>query len=107
MIEKIYNYSLKNEKVIEKIISDDNLALNHMILTKGTGLPEHYSNSNVYMIIIKGVMSIKLDDQEIHEYTKGDMLNIPYNTKMNVNNFHDEVLEFFVIKAPNPKDYNK
>jgi len=26
---------------------------------------------------------------------------------MKVNNFHDEVLEFFVVKAPNPKDMIK
>lgn len=107
MIEKIYSYSTAEEKTIEKIIDDDNVAINHMVLTKGTGLPEHYSNSNVYMIIIRGRMSIKLDDQETHEYVPGDILNIPYNTKMNVNNNYNEVLEFFVIKAPSPRNYKK
>lgn len=105
MIEKNYNYKLINEKTIEKIVDDENLHLNHMILTKGTGLPEHYSNSNVYMIIVKGKMSINLNDEEPNYYTVGDILSIPYNTKMNVNNFHDEILEFFVVKTPNPKNY--
>lgn len=105
MIEKNYKYSLLHEKIIEKIVDDENLHLNHMILTKGTGLPEHYSNSNVYMIVVRGKMTIKLNEQEAHSYTIGSIINIPYNTKMNVNNFDDEVLEFFVVKAPNPKDY--
>lgn len=103
MKEKSYNFKNSNEKIIEKIIDDDNLLLNHMILTKGTGLPEHFSNSNVYMIIIKGTMSIRLDEQEEKKYSQGNIINIPYNTKMNVNNYEDEILEFFVVKAPNPK----
>ncbi|AKL96862.1 mannose-6-phosphate isomerase [Clostridium aceticum] len=103
MIEKIYEFKQQNEKLVEKIIDDDNLALNHMILVKGTGLPEHYSNSNVYMIIIKGIMSLQLGEQEVQSYKEGQIINIPYNTKMRVNNHDEEVLEFFVVKAPNPK----
>lgn len=105
MIEKNYKYQVIDEKIIERIVDDENIHLNHMVLTKGTGLPEHFSNSNVYMIIVRGTMSIKLDDQDYNIYAVGDILNIPYNTKMNVENHHDEVLEFFVVKAPNPKDY--
>lgn len=103
MIEKNYKIKSSNEKLIEKIVDDDNLLLNHMILTKGTGLPEHFSNSNVYMIIVKGTLTIKLGQQEEKRYSKGEIINIPYNIKMNINNFDDEILEFFVIKAPNPK----
>lgn len=107
MIEKVFNYSHSNEKLIEKIINDDNLVINHMILPKNTGLPEHYSNSNVYMIIVRGTMTISLNDSSPQEYSKGTILNIPFKTKMKVNNFNDEILEFFVVKAPNPKDMAK
>lgn len=103
MIEKNYKFKNSSEKVIEKIVEDDNLLLNHMILTKGTGLPEHFSNSNVYMIIVKGTMTMRLGEQEEQKHSQGNIINIPYNIKMNINNFHDEILEFFVIKAPNPK----
>ena len=105
MLEKIYKYSIDDEKVVEKIINDENLHLNHMVFNKNEGLPEHFSNSNVYMTVIRGTLSIQLDEQEEHQYVKGDILNIPYNVKMNVGNKHDETLEIFVIKAPNPKDY--
>jgi hypothetical protein len=33
------------------------------------------------------------------------IVNIPYNVKMNVNNFDEDVLEIFVIKSPNPRYY--
>lgn len=107
MTEKVFNYNDTNERLIEKIIDNDNVVLNHMILPKNTGLPEHYSNSNVYMIIVRGTMSISLNDSPPQEYSKGTILNIPFKTKMNVNNFNDEILEFFVVKAPNPKDMER
>lgn len=104
MVEKKYDYNVTDEKLIERIVNDGNVELNHMVLTKETGLPIHYSNSNVYMIIVRGRMNIALNDGTPNEYHKGNILNIPFKTKMNVRNEHDEVLEFFVIKAPNPKD---
>lgn len=107
MIEKKFNFTLTDEKTIEKIVDDENINLNHMILRNGEALPEHYSNSNVYMIIVRGTMSIGLDEQDFNVYKKGEILNIPYNTKMNVRNQDEEVLEFFVVKSPNPKDYKK
>lgn len=105
MLEKIYGFKRVDERVVEKLIDDGNLALNHMIFIKGTGLPEHNSNSNVYMVVVRGVLTLKLNDQEPHKYSQGQIINIPYNVKMNVNNFDEEVLELFVIKAPNPKHY--
>ena len=107
MLEKKYVYSLADDKIIERIVDDENIHLNHMILIKGTNLPEHYSNSNVYMIIVRGKMTLQLNEQEPHHYTKGDIINIPYKTKMNVHNQDEEVLEFFVVKSPNPKNYRE
>jgi len=107
MIEKIYNYSTKDEKAVEKIIMDENINYIHMVFNKNEGLPEHFSNSNVYMTVLRGTLSIQLGDQNTHEYTKGDILQIPYNIKMNVGNKHDEVLELIVVKAPAPENYKK
>lgn len=105
MLEKVYNFSTSDTKNIEKLIDDEPVLINHMVLPEGEGLPEHYSNSNVYMIIVRGNMTIKLDEQEPHKYKSGQIINIPYHTKMNVSNFDNDVLEFFVVKSPNPKNY--
>ncbi|WFD10847.1 cupin domain-containing protein [Tepidibacter hydrothermalis] len=107
MIEKLYKYSTTDEKAVEKIIMDENINYIHMVFNKNEGLPEHYSNSNVYMTVLRGVLSIGLNDQEIHEYKKGDILQIPFNTKMKVNNLHDDVLELIVVKAPAPSNYKQ
>ncbi|MFA6941195.1 MAG: cupin domain-containing protein [Clostridiaceae bacterium] len=102
MVEKVYNMTFGDTKKVEMLISDENVNYIHMIFNKGEGLPEHFSNSNVYMTVISGTLSIGLDEQEIHQYKKGSILKIPFKTKMNVGNKHDEVLELIVVKAPAP-----
>lgn len=103
MIEKIYNITKSSTKVVEKIIMDENMHYIHMIFNKNEGLPEHYSNSTVYMTVVHGRLSIGLDHQDIHEYDDGSLLKIPFKTKMNVKNLHEEILELIVVKAPAPK----
>lgn len=107
MIEKSYSFSIDDTKNVEKLIDDEPVLINHMIFPKGEGLPEHYSNSNVYMIIVRGIMTLKLDEQEPQKYTHGQIVSIPYHTKMNVINFDEGILEFFVVKSPNPRDYKE
>lgn len=103
MIENVYKLSVGNEKIVEKILFDENLHYLHMVFNNKEGLPEHFSNSNVYMTVVRGKLSIGLNDQEIHEYEAGTLLKIPFQTKMNVKNLHDETLELIVVKAPAPK----
>ena len=103
MVEKMFKLYVGNEKVVEKVVFDENIHYLHMVFNKDEGLPEHFSNSNVYMTIIRGRLSIGLDEQEIHEYEAGTLLKIPFKTKMNVRNLHDETLELIVVKAPAPK----
>ena len=107
MIEEVFNLSINNERTVEKVVQDDNLDYIHMIFNKDEGLPIHYSNSNVYMTVLQGTLSIALDDQDVHDYPGGTLLKIPYKTKMNVRNLNDQKLELLVIKAPAPKHYPK
>jgi len=103
MIEKVFKLSKENEKSVEKVVFDENIHYLHMIFNKGEGLPEHLSNSNVYMTVVRGILSIGLNDQGIHEYSNNTLLKIPINTKMNVKNLHDDTLELIVVKSPAPK----
>ncbi len=102
MIEKVYTMAFSDSKTVEKLIFDENINYLHMIFNNNEGLPEHISNSNVYMTVIRGTLSIGLNDQEIHEYSNGTVLKIPFKTKMNVTNKHDKTLELIVVKAPAP-----
>lgn len=103
MIEQSFKMTPGNQKTVEKMIFDENLHYLHMIFNQGEGLPEHYSNSTVYMTVLRGKLSIQLDEQENHEYEAGTILKIPFQTKMNVRNLHPDTLELIVVKAPAPK----
>lgn len=104
MIEQIFKLAKGNEKAIEKVVFDENIHYLHMVFNQNEGLPEHFSNSNVYMTVIRGTLSIRLNEQEIHEYASGTLLKIPYQTKMDVKNLHTDTLELIVVKAPAPKN---
>lgn len=102
MVEQAFTLAEGNQKAVEKVIFDENVHYLHMIFGKEEGLPEHFSNSNVYMTVLRGTLSIGLNNQEIHEYSKGTLLKIPVSTKMNVKNLSEETLELIVVKAPAP-----
>ncbi len=103
MIEQPFKLSGGNEKAVEKVLCDENVHYLHMVFNKDEGLPEHFSNATVYMTVLRGRLSIGLDEQAIHEYEAGTLLKIPFHTKMNVRNLHDDSLELIVVKAPAPK----
>lgn len=100
-----YGFKQSFEKLVEKILDDDAVMINHMILNKGDYLPEHHSNSNIYMIVVRGSVTLQLSDHLPKQYGTGNIINIPFDVKMNVSNSCDEQLEFFVIKAPSPRIY--
>lgn len=103
MIEQVFNLKMGNERLVERVIQDDNVHYIHMIFNQDEGLPEHFSNSTVYMTVLRGKLSIGLGDQEVSQYDAGNVLKIPFNIKMNVKNLDVDVLELIVIKAPAPQ----
>ena len=103
MLEQAYQLSRGNEKAVEKVLFDENVNYLHMVFPQNEGLPIHNANSTVYMTVVRGILSIGLDEQEIHEYEAGTLLKIPYATKMNVRNLHSSPLELIVVKVPAPE----
>jgi len=107
MIEKEYSYKVTDNKNVERIVSDDNVDINHILLQKGDFLPEHFSNSNVYLILTRGKLTIQLNEQKPALYTAGSIIAVPYKIKMNIYNENEDVLEFFIVKSPSPKFINQ
>src|SRR5690554_2996571 len=95
MLEKTKEFSRTEEKTIEQVIDQDVVMINHMVLPKGEALPEHNANSNVFMTVVRGTVTLQLASQEPHEYEHGQIIEIPYGTRMNVSNQHDKTLELF------------
>lgn len=105
-MEKIYNLAKSSDKLIEKLVDDDPVMINHILLNQGDCVPKHMSNSNVYIIILKGSISILLNGSQTVEQQAGNILSLPYGLDMEISNQHTSQLEFLVVKAPNPRLYN-
>ncbi|MGE4454207.1 MAG: cupin domain-containing protein [Sphaerochaeta sp.] len=106
MLETVYTYTKTNEKIVEKLVGDDQVMINHVVLNKGESLPEHFSDSNVYLTVVRGTLCATFNDQEPHFYQNG-IVNVPANTKMNISNADEQTVEFFIVKAPHPRVYKE
>ena len=99
-----YTFSLKaQEKVVEKVVDDENVVINHIVLPQGDSLPPHRGNSHVHMIVLRGTLTLKLGEAAPKSYPSGEIVPILFQTPMEVSNQDKEPVEFFVIKSPNPK----
>jgi len=98
MIEQVFRYTVTQEKTIERIVADEALHINHMVLPKGEGFPEHVANAAVYMTVLRGELSLVLNGQPAALYGKGDILKIPQGTAMRGFNQADETLELLIVK---------
>ena len=100
MIEEVYRLSGGREKVIEKVLLDENIHYLHMILNPGDALPVHHSNATVYMTVVRGFLSLRLEEEKGRSYEASTLLKIPFHTKMDVSNQDAGQLELIVVKAP-------
>lgn len=106
-MEKLYIFKPSDTKLIEKVLDDDEVMINHIILNQGDSLPEHDSNSNVYLMVVRGAITLQLGENPQVEYAHGTIVNIPGGVRMNISNGREDQLEFFVVKAPSPRLYGK
>lgn len=104
-METVYKFNQSNEKLVEKILDHDELLINHMILNKGDRMPKHDSNSNVYMVILRGTLSLALNENPVKKHHSGSIVNIPGKIHMDIFNNDEEQVEFLVLKAPSPRLY--
>lgn len=106
-MEKVYVFKQSMDKLIEKVLDDDEVMINHIILNQGESLPQHDSNSNVYMLIVRGAVTVACADKAAVRYAHGSIVNIPGKVSMRITNADLNQAEFFVIKAPSPRLYGK
>jgi len=102
-MEKVYTYTLTDQELFENVFKDDKLLMNHVIVPTGKVFPKHPTDAVVYALIIRGELSLAMDDKGVKTYKAGQLVNIPKGIDSELGNRGDEVLELFVIKH----DYNE
>ena len=97
-MEKIYNYTLTEDQILENIFTEEKLLMNHVVVTPGNVFPKHPTDATVFALITKGTLSLRIEDGEINKYTVGQLVNIPKGVVSELGNRDEEILELFVVK---------
>lgn len=105
MLEKLYPYSVTDEKTVEIFLNDENCSMGHVILKAEDEIQEHSTDSNVYLLIIRGELTVTLNKMETKTFGRGAVVNVPYGTLMGMKNSSVNVMELFAFKSPNPGNY--
>lgn len=99
MLSRLFNYTTEEKDLFENILKDENIMLNHVIIESGKFFPRHPTDAHVYIIVIKGQLSITLGDEAKQTFKKGDVIEVEKGIDSVLGNGSDGFTECFVIKV--------
>ncbi len=98
MSVKILEYTKESEEIFEHIIKEENFEYNHVIIKPGFHFPPHPTDANVIITIVKGVLSVKLDNKDTKTFIVGQVLTVEKGVMSELGNDQESFCELFVIK---------
>jgi quercetin dioxygenase-like cupin family protein len=97
-MEKVYQYTLTDQEIFENVFTDEKLLMNHVIVPSGKIFPKHPTDAIVYALIVKGELSVTIENNATKTFKAGQLVNIPKGANTELGNKGDKPLELFVIK---------
>jgi len=96
----------KEGRGMANVVDELYLLINQVCLEPGQNVPEHQANSNVTIQVIfgEGTFSIGMEKVKVGP---GNLLRVPRNSSMSIQNESPERLVFLVIKTPHPDAMKK
>ena len=92
-----------DSKIFENLVNSDPVMINHVVVAPGEGFDAHHTDSNVFIHILRGRITLTFEDGSCERFTSGQLVEVPYRTFMKIDNLEGEPLKLVVIKAPNPR----
>jgi len=92
-----------NSRLFETLIDNSLVMINHVVIAPGEGFDAHHTDSNVFMMIMRGRITLTFKDGSCEQFASGQLIEIPYQFFMKIDNLEDAPLEMVVIKVPHPK----
>ncbi len=99
MIETLYTFSTEDATCVERIVNGPGVRINHLSLAKGESVDPHPTPEAAHFIITRGILGLKLNDQEQKRYSEGTIIAIPAKTMLDITNLGEETMHLFVIKT--------
>lgn len=97
-MEKVYHYTITDQEIFENIFKDEKLLMNHVVVPPNKVFPKHPTDAVVYVLIIRGELSITIEDHETKTYKVGQLVNIPKGVNSVLGNRGEDLLELFIVK---------
>ncbi|MEW6333355.1 MAG: cupin domain-containing protein [Thermodesulfobacteriota bacterium] len=105
--------NLKEKEVFQKegrgmasLVDEPYLLINQVCLEPGQSVPEHRANSNVTLQVVSGEGTFSIDGEKVTA-GQGNLLRVPLNASMSIQNDSSGRLVFLVIKTPHPDALQK
>lgn len=99
MLEKVHTYTFDTTDIFEEVLKKDGYGLNHVVIEPGKVFPAHPTDANVTIIVVRGTLSLTLEQQRKASYVKGHIVEIDKGTLSTLGNTSTDVVEVFVIKS--------
>ena len=96
---KVFPYTQTQEAIFENVFKSEKVLVNHVIIVPGQVFPKHPTDAEVYAIIVKGILSVVLEEGESVNYSEGRAVYIPKGVLSELGNRTDEIVELFVVKT--------
>ncbi|PKM94638.1 MAG: hypothetical protein CVU84_08965 [Firmicutes bacterium HGW-Firmicutes-1] len=97
-MEKVYNYTITNQEIFENVFKDDKVLMNHVVVPPGKVFPKHPTDAIVYVLIIRGELSITFENNETKIFKVGQVVNLSKGVNSELGNRGEDLLELFVVK---------
>ncbi|MHB8996348.1 MAG: cupin domain-containing protein [Armatimonadota bacterium] len=99
---KLVDLHLGDEADRQAVYETDDIQIMRVRLHGGEALPTHNANSNVLLVPLHGVVTVKTEEGEVTAEA-GEAIPVAYGTKMDVSNNSMAASAFLVLKTPHPK----
>jgi quercetin dioxygenase-like cupin family protein len=96
----------KEGRGMANLVDEAYLLINQVCLEPGQNVPEHRANSNVTLQMISGEGTFSIGSEKV-KTGAGNLLRVPLNALMSIQNESSERLVFLVIKTPHPDAVKK
>lgn len=97
-MEKVYKYTITDQEIMENIFKDEKLLMNHVVVSPGKIFPKHPTDAIVYVLIIRGQLSVAIENNGFNTFEAGQLVNVPKGIPVELGNRGNAPLELFVVK---------
>lgn len=94
----IYAYTLTDQETLENVFDRGDCLMNHVVMPPGKVFPKHPTDAHVYITVLRGELTIALEESAPFRLSRGQVGNVPKGIMSSLSNVSEEVVELIVLK---------